>query len=212
MAIRLLIADDHPLVLAGLDDLFRSAADVEVVARCSSGDQVLPAIDDSRPDVVLLDKQMPGRDGMAILRDLQAMQDAPRAVLLTASMSEDDMLEALRSGAHGVVLKNMPARLLVDCVRKVARGEQWVEKESLGRAIEKLLKREAGEEEVRRLLTPRELEIVRMVAAGLRNSEIAARLFVSEGTVRSHLYNIFQKLHIRNRTELSAFARDKGLI
>jgi two-component system, NarL family, nitrate/nitrite response regulator NarL len=212
MSIRLLIADDHPLVLAGLDDLFRTTTDVEVVARCSSGEQVLPAIETSKPDVVLLDKQMPGRDGMAILRDLQSMQNPPRAVLLTASMSEDDMLEALRRGAHGVVLKNMPPRLLVDCVRKVARGEQWLEKESLGRAIDKLLKREAAEQEVRRLLTPRELEIVRMAASGLRNSEIGARTFISEGTVRSHLYNIFQKLKVRNRTELSAFARDKGIV
>ena len=211
MPIRLLIADDHPVLLEGLDSLFRTASDVEVVARCTSGDEVLHEVVQTRPDVVLLDKQMPGTDGLHVLRQLQSMTNAPRAVLLTASLTDEEMLEAMRLGASGVVLKSMPPRLLIDCVRKVARGEQWIEKESLGRAVAKLLKREAAQEAVRGLLTPRELQIVRMVASGLRNHEIAGQLFISEGTARSHLYNIFQKLNVRNRTELGAFAREHGL-
>ena len=104
------------------------------------------------------------------------------------------------------------SRLIVDCVRKVAAGEQWLEKESVGRAVERLLQREEAEAEVRKILTPREIEMVRMVGQGLRNKEIAERTFISEGTVRSHLYNIFQKLNLANRLELAAYARRHGLV
>jgi len=140
------------------------------------------------------------------------MDYSPRCILLTAHLSDDEMLHAMRIGVRGILLKTMPARLFVDCVRKVAAGEQWLEKESVARAIERLLRREQAEAELRRVLTPRELEIVRMVAAGLRNKEIADRTFISEGTVRTHLYNIFQKLNVANRLELSELARRHGLV
>ena len=210
--IRLLIADDHPLVLAALDELFRAEPGIEVVARCVEGGEIIDAAERSGADVLLLDKQMPGLGGMEVLQHFRDQPNSPRCVLLTASLTDEEMLDAMRLGVRGVLLKSMPARLIVDCVRKVAAGEQWLEKDSIGRALEKLLRRQDAEARVRRLLTARELEIVRMVAAGLRNREIGDRMCIAEGTVRTHLYNIYQKLGVVNRVELSTFARQNGII
>jgi DNA-binding NarL/FixJ family response regulator len=109
------------------------------------------------------------------------------------------------------VLKEMAARLVVQCVRKVHAGEQWLEKRSVSLALERLLKREAATREIAGLLTSREIEIVRMVADGLRNREIADRLYINEGTVKAHLHNIYEKLKVNSRLQLTRYARDKGV-
>jgi DNA-binding NarL/FixJ family response regulator len=106
----------------------------------------------------------------------------------------------------------MAPQMLVQCVRKVHAGEQWLERRSVGRALEKLLSREAGSREVAGVLTPREIEVVRMVASGSRNKEIADRLSISEGTVKIHLHHIYEKLHLNGRLELARYAQDKGLV
>ena len=113
---------------------------------------------------------------------------------------------------YGVVLKEMAPRLLVQCIRKVAAGEQWLEKRSVSLALERLLKREAATRQIAVILTPREIEIVRMVAEGLRNKVIAERLYMSEGTVKVHLHNIYEKLKVNSRLQLARYARDQGLV
>jgi DNA-binding NarL/FixJ family response regulator len=135
-----------------------------------------------------------------------------RVILLTTTLDEDTLLEAVRLGVSGMVLKEMAPHLFVQCVRKVHAGEQWLEKRSFMRALERLLQREAGAREVAGILTPREIEIVRMVIGALRNKEIAEKLFISESTVKTHLHNIYEKLRINNRRELTRYAQDKGLI
>ncbi len=135
-----------------------------------------------------------------------------RIVLLTAELDEDDVLKAVRLGVRGVVLKEMAPQMLVDCVRKVAAGEQWIERRSLTRALDRMLRREAGLREVTSVLTPREIEIVRLVAEGLRNQAIGERLRISEGTVKVHLHNIYEKLGIDGRVALTHYAREKGLL
>jgi two-component system, NarL family, nitrate/nitrite response regulator NarL len=210
-SIRLALADDHPLFLRGLQALFAAEPDLEVVAACRSGKDALDAVRKHRPDILVLDIRMPGLDGFAALKAMRQECLSPRVVLLTADISEDETLEALRLGVNGVVLKEMAPNLLVLCIRKVHAGEQWLEKESTGRALGALLKREAGRREIAGMLTPREIEIVRMTATGLRNTQIGVQLSVSEGTVKTHLHHIYEKLGVNGRLGLILLAREKGL-
>lgn len=212
MPISLVLADDHPIILDGLEMLFREEQDFQVLARCVNGEETLQAVRHHRPDILILDIRMPGKDGLAVLREIKKDGLPTRAVLLTVGLDEDDLLEAIRLGVRGVVLKEMAPQMLVQCVRKVQAGEQWLEKRSVGRALEKMLLREAGERQVAGVLTPRELEIVRMVAAGLRNKEIADGLSISEGTVKIHLHHIYEKLHLAGRLELALYAQERGLV
>lgn len=210
--IRIAIADDHPIVLAGLEQLFKLEEDFEIVARCANGEEALEAVRTHLPDILILDLRMPDRSGLGVLRQMKDRQHPTRVVVLTAALDEDEVIEAIRLGARGVVLKEMAPRLLIQCVRKVFEGGQWLEKESVGRALEKIIRRGAVSPSAAGSLTPRELEVVRLVAEGLRNKEIGERLMISEGTVKIHLHSIYEKLQIGGRVELSVYARDRGLV
>ncbi|HEX8172934.1 MAG TPA: response regulator transcription factor [Thermoanaerobaculia bacterium] len=212
MPVRILVADDHPIVLEGLAQLFSTDPELEVVVRCASGDEVLPAIRRERPDVAILDVRMPGRSGLEILREVAAKKIAVRVVLLSGQLSDAETLDAVRLGVAGIVLKEAAPRALLQCVRNVAAGEQWLDQKTIHSALDKMLRREAGVEKAARLLTRRELDIVRMVATGLRNKEIGEKLSISEGTVKMHLHSIYEKLSISGRVELSNYARDHDLV
>lgn len=211
MPIRLVLADDHPLILNGLTGLFNFEADFEVLASCSNGDDALEEIRRQRPDVAVLDIRMPGLSGIEVARKVTEEKLGARLVLLTAALEDEDMLDAVMLGIQGVVLKEMAPQFLVQCIRKVHAGEQWLERRSAKHALEKLLKREAGGREVAGLLTQREIELVRMVARGSRNREIADKLCISEGTVKVHLHNIYQKINVDGRVALLRYAQEKGL-
>ncbi len=211
MPIRLVLADDHLIVLEGLEQLFRNEPDFEVVATCSGGSAAVEAVARHRPDVLVLDLRMPGVDGLEVIRRLQASGEIPtRVVLLTGSIREEEATEAIRLGVDGVILKEMASRLLVECVRKVHAGERWLERGSFGGALERALRREAAASELS-ALTAREIEIVRLVGRGLRNREIAERLYITEGTVKGHLHRIFEKLDVETRSALTRYALEKGL-
>jgi len=212
MPISLVLADDHPLLLNGLENLFRLEKDIQVLARCGDGVEALRAVREHRPDILILDIRMPRMDGLAVLRALKMEKLRTRVVLLTVALDEDEVLEAIRLGVRGVVLKEMAPQLIVQCVRKVHAGGEWLERSSVGRALEMMLRREAGALQIAGLLTPREIEIVRLVASGQRNKEIAGKLTMSEGTVKLHLHNIYQKLHVDGRVALSRYAQNKGLL
>lgn len=212
MPIRLLLADDHPIVLDGLEQLFRLEQDFEVVARCRDGEETLRALQVHRPDVVVLDIRMPRGDGLDVLRGIEGGGLLTRVVLLTADLGEDQLVEALRLGVGGVVLKEMAPQLLVEAVREVHAGRRWLDKGSMDRALGRLLQKEEGSREAAEVLTPRELEVVRMVARGLRNRVIAEQLFISEGTVKMHLHNIYQKIEVDGRLELAVYAQRKRLV
>lgn len=212
MAIRLVLADDHPIVLDGLEQLFRLEPDFEVVARCRDGEEALRQVRLYKPDILVLDIRMPRRDGLQVLQALLEERLPTRVVLLTAALDEDQLVEALRLGVGGVILKEMAPRLLVDAVRQVKEGGRWLDKSSSNRALERLLRRDAEAREAAESLTPRELEIVRMVARGLRNRAIAEQLYITEGTVKIHLHNIYQKLQVSGRLELAVQAREKGMV
>ena len=206
-AIRLVLVDDHPVVLAGLERLFELEPDFEVVGRCTSGEEGINTIQQQKPDVVVLDLSMRGMNGLALLRKLDPRQQPPRVVLLTISLSEDQMLEAFRLGVRGIVLKEMAPKLLIECIRKVHAGERWFEKTSLGLTFDRLVAPNGPA-----VLTPRETDIVRMVAGGLRNKEIATSLSIAEGTVKIHLHHIYEKLGVDGRIALTLYAQKQGLV
>jgi DNA-binding NarL/FixJ family response regulator len=212
MPIRIVLADDHPIVLRGLERLFELERDIEVLASCLTGDETVRVVMRHRPDVVVLDIRMPDKDGLAVARELRDAKLPTRVVILTAALDEDQLIEALRSGVCGVVLKEMAPQLLVQCIHKVHAGSQWIEQRSFGRALEKMLRREAGAGTITGVLTTREVEIVGLVARGFRNKEIATKLSIGEGTVKVHLHNIYEKLEVDGRVALTVFARDKGLV
>ena len=150
-------------------------------------------------------------DGLAVARELHGTPNQSSIVLLTAQLHEDQLIEALHLGVRGFVLKEMATKLLVECLRRVHAGGQWLEKDSANRAMAKLVRREARGREVATLLTPREIEVVRMVAKGLSNKEIGSQLFIADGTVKIHLHNIYEKVKINRRADLIRFAEEYGL-
>jgi DNA-binding NarL/FixJ family response regulator len=211
MPIRLLLADDHPIVLDGLEQLFRLEEDFQVIGRCTRGDEVASQVMKLKPDALVLDMRMPGHNGLEVLRELRGRPHKTRVVILAATLTEEEMLEAIRLGVRGIVLKEMAPRLLVECIRKVHGGGQWLEKTIAGAVLDRLARREGAQKGVSAILTPREIEIARSIAVGRSNKEIADALFISEGTVKTHLHRIYEKLHIHGRLELGLYARDKGL-
>jgi DNA-binding NarL/FixJ family response regulator len=208
--VRIAIASRHPITLDALKRLFEDEG-FEVVACCKATEECLPALRNHRPHILVLDGQFGGIDDLAVLRDIKRDRLTTRTVLLTDAPDEAQVLEAIRLGARGMVLKEMPAHLLVQCVREVHKGEQWFEKQSAGRLLEKLLKREVASRQLALDLTRRELEILHLVASGLRNKTIAEQLFLKEGTVKIHLHNMYKKLNVSNRLALTLFAQRKGL-
>jgi len=209
--IRVVLADDHVIVLDGLEQLFRLEPEFEVVARSTTAEAALKAVQEHRPDILVLDLVMPGHDGMWVLRELSELNLPTRTLLLTAHVEENRLVEAIRLGVWGIVLKEMAPRMLMECVRKVHAGEKWLEQQSVTRAMERMQKRESEIDRLTRLLTPREFEIVRLASEGLRNKEIGERLSITEGTVKIHLHNIYEKLGVTGRSQLILYATKHGL-
>ena len=210
MTIRLVIADDHPVVLDGLANLFAHERDFEVVARARNGDEALQAIRQFAPDVLVLDLRMPGKDGVAVLREMKRIGLVAKVVLLTA-MENEDVLDAIKLGVCGVVMKDMALRLLVECVRIVHGGGRWIEKSAANRAVDQLLRRESGIRTMAKNLTPREAQVARMVADGMPSKHVAGRLAITEGTAKLHLHHIYSKLNLRGRVALVRYMQRHGL-
>jgi DNA-binding NarL/FixJ family response regulator len=208
MAIRVVLVDDHPLVLGGLEQLLRSEPDFEVLATCGTVAEAWDAVSAHQPDVLILDLNLPDEDGLSLLRRLDPAQ-RPAVVILTASHDEDLLLDAARQGARGIVLKAMAPRILEDCVRAAHRGEYRLSINGVDLA-ERLQERKNVETELGALLTPRELQIVRLVALRLDNQQIADKLAISVGTVKIHLHHVYDKLNLQGRHDLQMFLREKG--
>ena len=189
-----LFGDDRAVVVARVNGELR-----DLSHPLAEGDTVEP---------VRVDEE----DGLSVLREMARLQSSTRVVVLTAAVSDDDVLEAIRLGIRGLVLKESAPRALVECVRRVHAGGQYIEPRFLTRALDAAQRRDAGHRELTGLLTPRELQVLRMVAGGLRNRAIAQQLEISEGTVKIHLHNIYEKVDVENRVELALLARAKGYV
>jgi DNA-binding NarL/FixJ family response regulator len=205
--IRLLLIDDHPLVLNGLAQLLSSNPDFEVVGMCGSAAEGLRAVEMLRPDVLLLDLALPDESGLSVLRRLNPATP-PAVVVLTASQDEGELLDAARLGARGIVLKAMAPRVIEQCVRAVHQGDRQLVVED-DHLAQRLAERRAAETELENLLTTREIEILRQVALRLDNQEVADRLGISVGTVKIHLHHIYAKLRVDGRQELLQYLREK---
>ena|SRR2546425_1024737 len=207
MAIRLVLVDDHPLVLTGLEQVLHAEPDFEVLATCGTADDGLRAVAALHPDVLVLDLKLRDETGLDLLRRLDSTK-RPAVVVLTASHDEGELLDAARLGARGIVLKAMAPRVLEDCIRTVHAGGQQLNVDGVDLA-KRLAERQTAETELSLLLTPRELEIVQLVAARFDNQEIAARLSISVGTVKIHLHHIYDKLQLGGRHDLQLYLRNK---
>jgi DNA-binding NarL/FixJ family response regulator len=208
--IRLVIADDHPVVVAGLDGLLSLEPDLEILARATNGDEALCAVRQFQPDILILDLRMPDRDGLSVLREMRRERSGTRIVVLTG-VDGDDVLEAIHLGAHGLVMKDMATKLLVRCIREVHAGRKWLDRDSATRTVDKLLKREASMQACARTLTPRELEIACLTARGMPNKAVAEQLSITEGTAKLHLHHVYQKLNVDGRMGLVRHLRSCGL-
>lgn len=197
--INVVIADDHPIVLAGLGQLIRGEAGMQVVATCVNGAEALQAVHAKNPDVLLLDINMPKLDGLGVLRALAAERTPVCTVVLTAELDPPAVAALRLAGARAVVLKELSPQHVVDCIRRVHAGAEWIE--CLGHARGAAESRSESRDYLE--LTPRERELAALVASGLRNREIASRLGISEGTAKLHLYNVYKKLGVANRVELA---------
>ncbi|GHI93827.1 response regulator transcription factor [Streptomyces olivaceus] len=215
--VRVVVVDDEQLVRMALRLVIDGEPDLSVVGEAADGDAALTAVDELRPDVVLMDVRMPGRDGLSATRELLARPAPPRVLILTTFDSDDLVLEALRTGALGFVLKDTPPPQLLDAVRTVADGNPVLSPAATARVIaaatgpQSSHARDSSREAARRrlaALTDRELETARAVADGLGNPEIAKRLRISVATVKAHTGSLFAKLAVDNRVQIALLVRD----
>lgn len=194
---RLLLADDHPMIRAAIDVLLRGTG-FELVGMAGNGEATLEAVERLRPDILLLDLQMPDGNGLDVLRRLKAIKSPVRIVMLTAGIDDSALLEAKSLRIQGIVLKNSDPAFLLECLESVRDGRNWFDPELAKRA-----RQLAGGSTRRVPLAPRERQLIGFVRKGLRNREIASELGVTEGTVKVYLHAIFEKLGVGNRTELA---------
>jgi two-component system response regulator DegU len=204
-AIKVLIADDHPLILQGLRRTLEECEDIEVVGEARTGSEVPPLVARRAPDVVLMDLRMPGLNGVECVREIKAAEPAVKAVLLTASEDRGAIEEAIQAGASGYVLKSVSAVDVPAVVRQVAAGYTMFHEPSAESSPDD------GEDAERPALTAREATILAAVAGGKTTKAISAELWVSEHTVKFHLTNIYRKLGVRNRSGAVRYAYEHGL-
>ena len=195
-----------------MERLLTAEPDMNVLAYCTSTGEIQEKIRQERPDLLILDLGFRDRNGLDLVRELRRENVPIKVIVLTNGLDDEQTIDTLRLGVQGVLLKNMPAHLLPQCIRKVHAGGQWMEKQSLGHAFEKMLRREAGARRMATILTDRETEVMCLVAQGMSNRLISERLSVGEGTVKVHVHNIYSKLGVNNRVDLTLYAQRKGLV
>jgi len=201
--IRILIVDDHPVVLAGLTSMLGTQPGMEVAGSASSGEEALEMLRSKPADLLLLDLRMPGMNGIDTLLALKQAKIAVRVIILTSFETDEDVYRAVQAGAQGYLLKDAPQSDMMDAIRAVHAGKRYFPRHIAARLAERMM---------RTNLTARELEVLQMLARGLTNKEIGSVLDISGNTVRNHVNSIIEKLEVSDRTEAATTAIHRGII
>ncbi len=211
---RVLLADDHVLVRKGIAALL-SARNIEVVGEASNGAEAIEKTRLLKPDLVIMDVQMPVCNGIEAVRAIKSEMPDTKVVMLTVSEDDNDLFEAMRGGANGYVLKNLKADEFFGLLSALEKGETAITPALASRVINEFVRQPklaTSPDSAANELTSRETEVMSLIATGESNKGIAARLHVTENTVKFHLRNVMEKLHLKNRTQLAAYAINKGLV
>jgi len=202
---RIVVVDDHPIVVDGLTTVLSTEADFEIVATGNSGPEAVGLVEQYRPDVLLLDLEMPGGGGVEAISQIQERAPEVRIIVFTAFDRDEQIVGALKAGANGFLLKGSPRHELFQTIRVVARGGSLIEPAVTSKLLRKV--RGVGDD-----LTPQEVKVLNLVAEGRTNRDIGKELFITERTVKFHVSSILSKLGASNRTEAVAISRDRGLL
>ena len=209
-SIRVVIADDHAIVRDGMRALLATEPGIEVVGVAADGREAAAAARELRPDVTIMDLEMPDMDGIDAIEAITRDDPEARILVLTSFASNDKVVPAVRAGALGYLLKDASPEELTDAIRRVHRGESWLDP-AVARVVLQEIARPADGTPTGEPLTGREVDVLRLVAKGMSNQEIANALVISEATVRTHVSNILGKLHVASRTQAALYALRRGL-
>ena len=215
--IKILLADDHNVLRQGMAQVLSAQPDMHVVAQAENGRLAVQLANEHKPDVILMDVRMPVLDGVAATRLLTQRHPTIRVIMLTTFDDDDYVFDGLRAGAVGYLLKDVPSAKLVEAIRAAARGESFLQPSVAAKVVAEFSRMSGAktadpQEDLVEPLSERELEILRVLATGASNREIAAALFITEGTVKNHITNILGKLGVRDRTQAALKAKEMGLI
>lgn len=214
--IRVLVADDQALFRRGLFVVLGTEADIEVVAEAENGEEAVARAADQAPDVVLMDVRMPRVSGIEAARQIRELLPTTRILMLTVSDEEDDLYEAIKAGANGYLLKEISVEEVAEAIRAVVQGQSLISPSMASKLLNEfnsLAKKAAQREQFPApVLTTRELEVLKLVARGMSNREVADQLFISENTVKNHVRNILEKLHLHSRMEAVMYAVRQRLL
>jgi len=201
--IQIVVADDHPIVREGVVANLKRQRDLKVIGEASDGAEALALIKQDRPDIALLDLRMPQMSGLEVLMALNELKLETKVIVMTTFENEEDIQRSMKGGARAYLLKDCPQQVLVDAIRRVYRGEVYLPPQIAQKLVDRMQKPQ---------LSPRELEVLRAVAAGKSNKEIGAQLFISEGTVKTHVESLLDKLGAATRTSAVKAAVRRGLV
>lgn len=209
--IRILVVDDHPLIRFSLRTLLTTEADLEFVGEAVDGDEAIQKALQLKPDVILMDLVMPKRDGIEAIAEIKRQLPEVSILVLTSFSDEDKVFPAIRAGALGYILKDASPQDLIRAIYDVYRGLPSLHPSIALQLLREIHQPSEGDSQVEHSLSEREMDVLRLIAQGLTNQEIANKLFLSEWTVRTHVRNILTKLHLANRTQAALYALRKGL-
>lgn len=209
--IRILIADDHPIVRQGLELVVSAQPDLELVAQASNGEEAVQSAKETQPDVIVMDLQMPVKDGLTAINEINQLEIDSKILVLTSFPDDEMVIKAVKTGAAGIMLKDSPPEKLLEAIRTVHRGESVLHP-TIARKLMDEVRKPAEPLPLQKLLTPREIDVLICLAQGQTNREIALGLDVSVRTVTTHVRNILDKLHLENRTQAALFAVEQGVL